>query len=70
MTGSGHGPREPAAEWLVCLGVLREVTDEMVACPLAAGGQTTFEDCLTCHHLVLLADDRERESCSTDDPFS
>lgn len=70
MTGSGRGRSEPAAEWLVCLGALREVTDEMVACPLAAGGQTRFEDCLSCRHLAVLADDRDRESCSTGDPFS
>ena len=55
---------------MVCLGVLREVRDAMVACPLAAGGQTRFEDCLNCRHLAVLADDRERESCSTDDPFT
>jgi len=70
MTRSGHRLREPAAAWVVCLGALREVTDEMVACPLGAGGQTSFEDCLSCRHLAVLADDRERESCSTDDPHS
>jgi hypothetical protein len=70
MTGSSRDRQGPAPDWVVCLGVFREVTDEMVACPLGAGGLTRFEDCLDCHHLAVLADDRERESCSTGDPIS
>lgn len=70
MTRTGHGLAGPAPEWVVCLGVLREVTDEMVACPLVAGRLTRFEDCLSCRHLAVLADDRERDSCSTGDSIS
>ena len=70
MTVAGDGFTGLAPEWLVCLDVFREVVDNRVECPLAAGSATPIEDCLGCRHLAVLSNDRERESCSTDDSIT
>ena len=67
---TSHRLPGPPPEWLVCLGVLHEVVDKSVVCPLAKGSTTPFEDCLECRHLAVHSKDRARESCSTDDSIS
>jgi hypothetical protein len=70
VTGSRNGFPVPPTEWVVCLGVLREVVDKRVDCPVAKGNAKPFEECFECRHLAVHSNDRGRESCSTDDSFS
>jgi len=65
-----YGLPGPPSEWVVCLGVLREVMDKSVVCPLAKGSLRPFEDCFECRHLAVHSKDRARESCSTDDSIT
>ena len=67
---TNYGLPGPPPEWLICLGVLREVVDKSVACPLAKGSMRPFEACLDCRHLAVHSNDRARESCSTDDSIT
>ena len=54
-----------AAEWLVCLCTHREVTDGAVDCP-ASRSPVGVADCLECHHLGNLSDDRRASRwCAT-----
>jgi hypothetical protein len=67
---TSHGLPGQPPEWLVCLGVLREVVDGSVVCPLAKESTMPFEECFECRHLAVHSKDRARESCSTDDSIS
>ena len=49
------------AEWVVCLGELREVRRGMVMCP-KAGARVPLETCLECHHLSDVWDERDRDA--------
>jgi hypothetical protein len=67
MTRSRYGLPEPPPEWVVCLGVLREIVGLTVECPLRPGSTRPFEDCFDCRHLAVYSNDRAREACSTGD---
>ena len=57
-------------KWVVCLGVLREVVDWRVDCPLSDARTRPFEECFECRHLAVHSNDRARESCSTEDSIT
>ncbi len=62
MTAPGQQrSNSPIAEWIVCVGAQRDVTDGGVACPLT-GEAMAFEACLDCHHLAWAAGERDRPS--------
>jgi hypothetical protein len=52
-------------EWIVCAGGARSVVDGVVTCPL--GTFSAWTDCLACHALEGVQDDRDRARfCSTE----
>ena len=52
-------------EWIVCTGGARSVVDGVVTCPL--GTFSPWTDCLACHALEGVEDDRDRgRLCSTE----
>ena len=64
MTRTAAPPASVAsagAEWVVCLGELREVRHGRVACP-KAGTSVRLKVCLECHHLCDVWDERDRDA--------
>lgn len=61
------GPRIGSAEsWIQCRGELRDATDGIVECPLL--GPVPAVECLDCHFLETLSDERSRRtSCQLPD---
>jgi hypothetical protein len=51
---------KPHPRWIICQGAERAVTDGRVRCPLK--GRVTLAQCLGCHLLETLADERARRS--------
>ena len=47
-----------AERWVACLGAVRDVRGDRVACPLL-GRAVSVQSCLDCHHLLAVADERE-----------
>lgn len=53
--------RSPA--WVVCLGTTRDVSHGLVDCPRR--GQVSAVDCVTCHLVMTVADERSsRRACA------
>lgn len=56
--------RGPA--WVVCLGMTRDVSQGLVDCPRR--GPVSAVDCLTCHLVMTVADERaSRRACAVTD---
>jgi len=60
--GSGF-PSRSGLRWIVCAGATRDVRNGRVKCP--RGGAVSAIDCMACHLLVTVADERsQRRACS------
>ena len=54
------------ADWIVCLGVTRQVMAGRVECPHLAGLRVDARGCEGCRHMAWRHDERDRRpSCST-----
>ena len=62
---SARGPGSRSrSTWIVCAGATRDISVGRVKCPQQ--GIVSVDECLACHHLVTVADERDlRLACST-----
>lgn len=51
-----------APEWIVCMGALRDVLHDRVACPVRARA-VPFTSCMACRRLESRSDDRALGPC-------
>lgn len=57
------------ADWMVCLGVTRQVEAGRVECPMRAGVPVDARACEGCRHMTWRHDERDRRPpCSTHAP--
>ncbi len=60
-------PLAQRCEWIVCDAGRADPVDGTVICPLS-GAVLPIDECLECHHLLAISNDRALEaSCTTGD---